>query len=201
MQKPFWEQTYQTDDVSVFGTEPNQAIVDYWQAFKQAGTVLDIGCGEGRNAIFLAQKGFVVDAFDISRAGIEKLQRLAAKANVKVNAWVQDLCEYEFTQKYDVITTFGTLHFVTKPEWKKFICKAQKYTSEGGFHVIHIFTNKLPATPDIAPFIKSLADEGELEALYESWNIIESKSYTFEDEHPGIGKHWHASNKIVARKK
>ena len=65
---------------------------------------------------------------------------------------------------------------------------------------MQIFTNKLPASPDIAPFVKGLANEGELEKLYESWNIIESTSYTFEDQHPGVEKHRHAANKIIAKK-
>ena len=174
MQKPFWEESYRIDDISTFMIEPNQTIIDRWNAFKKSGTVLDVGCGEGKNAIFLTQKGFAVDAFDISQAGIEKFKRIASRES--------------------------TLHFVTKPNWKSFIRKAQENTNKGGFHIIQIFTNKLPAHPHIAPFIKGLADEGELEKLYEGWNIVESKSYIFEDQHPGVEKHLHASNIILAIK-
>jgi len=56
-----------------------------------------VGCGEGENAIFLAQKGFHVDAFDLSEVGIAKLKRLAAEEHVTLKAWVQDLGEYEFS--------------------------------------------------------------------------------------------------------
>ena len=142
----------------------------------------------------------LITTLDISQAGIEKLKRIASRESVKVNAWMQDLCEYDFTKKYDVITSHGTLHFVTKANWKSFIHKAQKNTNKGGFHIIQIFTNKLPAHPHIAPFIKGLADEGELEKLYEGWDIVESKSYIFKDQHPGVEKHLHSSNKIVAIK-
>ena len=201
MKKPFWEDAYLSDDVSAFGTEPNSTIVDHLNSFKSDGKVLDVGCGEGQNAIFLAQNGFTVDAFDSSPAGIDKLQRIASRKNVLVNTWVQDLREYKFNQKYDAIISFGTFHFVTKDEWRCFILKAQDNTNSGGFHVMQIFTNVLPATQDIAPFVKGLADDGELERLYKDWAIIESKSYIFDDEHPGVGKHQHASNKIVAMKK
>ncbi|WP_088225217.1 hypothetical protein [Desulfosporosinus sp. FKB] len=65
---------------------------------------------------------------------------------------------------------------------------------------MHIFTNKVPASYDIAPFVKGLADEGELESMHLDWQIISSTSHVFEDEHPGVAKHLHASNTVVAKK-
>jgi tellurite methyltransferase len=200
MNKPFWEESYRVDDVATFGIEPNPTISERWSMFTKGGTVLDVGCGEGKNAIFLAQKGFAVDAFDVSKCGIEKLRRLARKNNVTLNAWVQDLCNCEFMKEYDVVTSHGTFHFVTKQKWKEFLSKAKKHTKIGGIHIMQIFTNKIPASPDIAPFIKGLAEEGELFELYDDWKKLETKSYVFEDEHPGVDKHFHASNKIVAMK-
>lgn len=198
--RPFWEDAYKDDDTATFGVRPNTAIVERWPSFTRGGAVLDVGCGEGKSAIFLAQKGFAVDAFDISDAGIEKLRRLAARNHVEVNAWVQDLCDYCFEKEYDVVTSHGTLHFVTKQEWKRFVSRAKENTGTGGIHIMQIFTNRLPPSPDIAPFVRGLADEGELFELYSDWEITEAKSYVFEDKHPGVPKHLHASNKIVATK-
>jgi cyclopropane fatty-acyl-phospholipid synthase-like methyltransferase len=200
MQTPFWEQSYQEDNITTFGIEPNQTICERWQAFSADGTVLDVGCGEGKNAIFLAQKGFQVDAFDLSEAGIAKLKRLAAKEQVTLNAWVQDLRNFKFVTPYDVITSHGTLHFVTRAEWTAFIHQAKAATRPGGMHIIQIFTNRIPASPDIAPFIRGLAEEGELARLYADWHLLESRAYIFDDQHPGVPKHHHASNKIVAQK-
>ncbi|WDP92180.1 MAG: methyltransferase domain-containing protein [Desulfobacter sp.] len=199
MDKPFWEDSYKLDDVATFGISPNPTIQERWPMFEKNGAVLDVGCGEGKNAIFLASKGFVVDAFDISGAGIEKLNRLAVKNRVNVSAWVQDLRDYSFNKDYDVITSHGTLHFVAAQDWKKFILEAKEKTKSRGIHIMQIFTNRIPASPDIEPFVKGLANEGELFKLYEDWEIIETKSYIFEDEHPGVETHFHASNKIVAR--
>lgn len=47
--------------------------------------VLDIGCGEGKDAVFLARNGYVVTAFDLSEAGIEKGKKLAEKCNTHVD--------------------------------------------------------------------------------------------------------------------
>lgn len=141
-----------------------------------------------------------VDAFDLSRAGIEKLLRIAVLKDVKVNAWVQDLTKYSFEKKYDLIMSHGTLHFVEKEEWKRFIIEAKNNTNINGLNIIHIFTNKVPASFDIAPFVKGLAEEGELESMYQDWHIISSTSRVFEDEHPGVEKHLHASNTVVAKR-
>ena len=111
-----------------------------------------------------------------------------------------DLCNFEFMKEYDVITSHGTLHFVSKKHWKEFLAQAKTHTMTGGIHIMQIFTNKIPASPDISPFVKGLAEEGELFEMYIDWKILETRSYTFEDEHPGVEKHFHASNKIVAMK-
>jgi 2-polyprenyl-3-methyl-5-hydroxy-6-metoxy-1,4-benzoquinol methylase len=45
--------------------------------------LLDIGCGEGKDSVFLAKNGYIVTAFDIAEAGIEKAKRLADMNNVE----------------------------------------------------------------------------------------------------------------------
>ena len=87
-----------------------------------------------------------------------------------------------------------------KYEWKKFVNAAKEHTNPGGIHIIQIFTDVVPASEDIAPFAVGLAKDGEMKELYTDWEILQFKSYVFEDEHPNVPKHLHASNKIVARK-
>lgn len=201
MDKPFWEQTYLDDNVSTFRSGPNPTIIEMMHLFDKEWNILDVGCGEGKNDIYLAMNGFKnIDAFDISEAGIAKLKRVSEKVNVSINAYVQDLCQYKFSKNYDLVMTHGTLHFVTKKDWYKFIYSAKEHTNPNGIHIVQIFTNNLPATTDIAPYVKGMADEGEIDKLYHDWEIIQTKSYTFDDEHPGVPKHKHASNKIVTRK-
>ena len=162
---------------------------------------MDVGCGDGKNCLYLAGLGYKnVDAFDLSESGVARLNRIAADKNLSVNAWVQDLTKYEFSKPYSLIMSFGTLHFVEKEEWKSFLRKAKENTIPNGIHIIQLFTNVLPASPDIAPLAVGLADDEEIKEIYSDWEILQFKSYTFEDEHPGVPKHFHASNKIVARK-
>lgn len=105
-----------------------------------------------------------------------------------------------FKKTYDLIISFGTLHFVNKDTWHRVIIDAKENTVIGGLHIIQLFTDQIPASPDIAPFAVGLASDEEIKEIYNGWRIIQFKSYVFEDEHPGVPKHFHASNKIVAQR-
>lgn len=198
---PFWEKAYQNEEIDAFSSEPNATIKEFEHLLSKQSRIIDIGCGEGQNAFYFAKQGyFNVDAFDISEHGIAKLKRRCERENVQLNAFTADLTTYQFEHQYDLIMSFGTLHFVQKTDWKAFINRAKANTNIGGIHIMQIFTDTVPASKDIAPFAIGLAKDNEIKELYNDWEILQFKSYTFEDEHPGVPKHLHASNKIVARK-
>lgn len=197
---PFWERAYQEDDVTAFSKEPNAAVTEFEHLLPKQANVLEAGCGEGQNAIYLAKQGHCVDAFDLSEHGIAKLKRKSETVHAKVNAFTADLTAYQFTQNYDLILCFGTLHFVSKNDWKQFLVNAKAHTNTGGIHIMQIFTDTVPASEDIAPFAVGLAKDEEIKELYADWEVLQFKSYVFEDEHPNVPKHLHASNKIVARR-
>ena len=197
---PFWEKSYQEYDTIAFSNEPNVTITEFEHLINDQSKILEAGCGEGQNAIYLAKQGHHVDAFDLSEYGIAKLKHRCELADTQVNAFVADLTAYQFKQHYDMVISIGTLHFVEKDEWRRFIINAKEYTNIGGIHIIQIFTDTVPASEDIAPFAIGLAKDEELKELYTDWEILQFKSYVFEDEHPNVPKHLHASNKIVARR-
>ncbi len=68
------------------------------------GTALDVACGQGANAIFLAEQGLVVTAWDISSAAIDKLTSYSVYRKLKVNACQQKITAYSFSEcSFDVI--------------------------------------------------------------------------------------------------
>ncbi|QHQ62963.1 methyltransferase domain-containing protein [Anaerocolumna sedimenticola] len=199
---PFWEESYKNDDISAFGANPNPEVKEFIDIFDKNGKVLEAGCGEAKNAFYLIENGFRnVSAFDLSDNAIKKVHKIAEKRKIHINAFVQDLCRYQWDNNFDLVISYGTLHFVKSEEWHKFIFDAKEHTNSGGFHVIQIFTDKVPASEDIKEFAVGLSKEGELLTLYQDWKIIDHKEFILEDEHAGVPKHYHAINKIVARKK
>lgn len=199
--KPFWEATYADMDVSTFSKGATVDVGEFYNIFPKNAIVLDVGCGEGRNSIFMAKLGNRVDAFDISENGIEKAKIIAEQTGVHVNYFCCDLEKFIFEKDYDVILSHGVLHLPYKDVRDEFIAKMQDHTIIGGYNVIGIFTNRLPATPDNAPYTHSLFDVGELPEKYKDWEIIHHYEGTFTDTHPGNIHHEHAFERIIAKRK
>lgn len=198
--KPFWEQSYADSNISTFSKEPTSDVKENYEIFPKNVSVLDVGCGEGRNSIFMAKLGNKVDAFDLSTNGIAKAKKIAEAQNVTVNFFNCDLSDFIFQKQYDIILSHGVLHLPYKEIRNRFIEEMQKNTKIGGYNVIGIFTNRLPATPDNAPFTNSLFDVGELPAKYDGWEIIHHLEGTFTDTHPGNIHHEHAYERIIANR-
>jgi tellurite methyltransferase len=89
-------------------------------AFLPKGKALDLAAGEGRNAVFLAEHGFKVDAVDISEIGLRKTQELAGKRMVRVHTILADLDTYPIKRgEYDLITNFYFLNRNIIPRMKR----------------------------------------------------------------------------------
>src|SRR5262249_15993195 len=68
------------------------------------GTALDIGIGEGRNAVFVASEGWEVTGFDISDVGVTLAREAAQKKGLKIEALVEDADRFDYgRQRWDLI--------------------------------------------------------------------------------------------------
>jgi len=160
--------------------------------------LLEIGCGEGKNAVFFARCGYDVSALDLSDAGIEKTKRLADNAGVHVNVFKADLNDFRLDCKYDIIFARNALHFI-KPELRcEIIENYRQHTNIGGLHAFNVFIEK-PFTSDDFGFAaySYLWRSGMLLAYYHDWLIEDFSEYIIEKS-PG---HQHALNQIYTRKK
>jgi len=197
--KPFWESAYQIPTASAFG-KPSAEIVALADSLPPRAAILDLGCGEGRNALFLAERGFDVTAVDISRHGITKLRSVASDRGLAVRAEVGDMRSWRFERDFDLIISHGCLHLIERPAWQQLLQRVKNHTAPGGFNIVAVFTDRLAPPPDLEPFCIGLFKEGELFTFYENWQVELRQSYTIQDEHPGGICHTHPVNKVVARK-
>ncbi len=89
-----WNERYASEEL-VWGIEPNRFLAEELDDAEPVGRVLDLACGEGRNAIWLAERGFEVTAVDFSAVAIERAKGLAAKRGVGVEWICADVTSYE----------------------------------------------------------------------------------------------------------
>lgn len=197
--KPFWEAEYLNLKKSTFG-EPSREIIDIVPFLKKNAKILDVGCGDGRNSIYLAKKGFDVDAFDISENAIKKINYLKQKYNININAVQCDAFGFEFTHKYDLVIVHGVLQFVEREKQADMIQLLKKWTEKDGYHIIALFTDEEPVPEDLKDIMVGVFKEGEIKNYYLDWDIKMFESKKFNDEHENGIKHCHALNKIVAKK-
>jgi 2-polyprenyl-3-methyl-5-hydroxy-6-metoxy-1,4-benzoquinol methylase len=119
-----WDERFRVKNFA-FGKEANPFLRRNIGLFPK-GKALDIAAGEGRNAVFLAQHGFDVDAVDISERGLKKAKKLAKEMGVKIHTLLVDLDSYQIErERYDLIANFYYLN-------RRFIPKIKKGLKKGG---------------------------------------------------------------------
>jgi len=119
-----WDKRFGRKEFAL-GKEPNPFLKQHISLLPK-GRALDMATGEGRNAVFLAQNGFEVDAVDISEKGLRKARKLAREKGVKVNALLVDLDHYQIEKdRYDLI---ANLYFLKR----RLIPRIRKGLKKGG---------------------------------------------------------------------
>ncbi len=162
--------------------------------------VLDIGCGEGKDAVFLARNGYIVTAFDLSEAGIEKGKKLAEKCNTCVDFFKADITDFRITECYDIIFSSGVFHFIPPEIRPEIADNLKEHTTENGLHTINVFVDK--------PFVKVPPDKavhrfhwhsGELFMLYHDWKLHKTEEIIFNCNSGGI-PHQHCMDIMIAER-
>jgi len=92
--KSFWDERYGEADF-VYGVEPNEFLVSAARWLPAGSSILSLGEGEGRNAVFLAMRGFNVHGVDGSDVGLAKAQSLARARGAQIQTEVADLAVFE----------------------------------------------------------------------------------------------------------
>lgn len=101
MDSEAWDDRYRGSEL-LWGAGPNRFLVEETTGLAP-GSALDVACGEGRNATWLAEQGWRVTGVDFSRVGLDKARAMAAQRGADID-WVEaDLTEWEPPAAYDLV--------------------------------------------------------------------------------------------------
>ncbi len=100
-----WDVRYDDEDF-YYGTDSNDFLREAASRIPVRGKVLCLAEGEGRNAVYLAERGHRVTAVDFSKVGLSKLERLAKQKGVVVEAVHADLNDFKINaEKWDAVVS------------------------------------------------------------------------------------------------
>lgn len=136
-----------------------------------AGKALDLGCGGGRNALYLALKGFDVTAWDKNAVAIAELNRIIdAERLSNIRAAEQDLNSLRFHGDYDFILSTVVMMFLQPATIPSIIQDMQASTVSGGHNLI-VAAMDTPDFPCPLPFLFAFKPD-ELKNYYQDWQIV-----------------------------
>ena len=176
-QGDLWEQRFETEDY-VFGTEPCGFLVRHAGLLRPGWQALAIADGEGRNSVFMAEKGLRVTAMDNSMAGLAKARRLAETRHVSICFRQQDLRRWNWQPaRYDLVAAIF-IQFAG-PEFRAEIFNGIETTLKpGGLLMLHGFTpRQLEYGTGGPPCADQMYTIEMLSERFGGWNILRLAEY------------------------
>ncbi|MGX3012890.1 SAM-dependent methyltransferase TehB [Ursidibacter sp. B-7004-1] len=137
----------------------------------QQGKALDLGCGRGRNALYLNLLGFDVTAVDHNQESIDFLNYMIEKEGAtQIQTGVYDINQADIQGEYDLIISTVVMMFLNRERIPAIIENMQRNTKIGGYNLIvcAMDTEKHPCTMPFSFTFK----EGELKNYYQGWELV-----------------------------
>lgn len=183
-----WNRRFEGEDF-LFGTEPNAWLREHAGAFPRGGRVLCVADGEGRNSVWLAKQGHVVEAFDIAEAGVAKARAFAAREGVRVDFQVADCDGYAWQDAaWDGIAAIF-IQFADPALRTRLFARMVDALKPGGVLVLQGYTPKqLEYRTGGPPILAHLYTAAMLREAFAALDIVELRDYEAE-LHEGSGHH------------
>ncbi len=138
-----WDSFYQdrAKPCPFFGTFPDESLAEWTgEGRLRAGRAIDLGCGNARNAIFLARHGFSVEAVDYSRSAIDWAKDRVAEAGVAVSLVHASVFELNLTRgNYDFVYDSGCFHHIAPHRRTKYVELVAQALKPGGWFGLTCF--------------------------------------------------------------
>lgn len=189
---------------SVFGDKPEKILVDHYKLIDNSKIVLDIGAGQGRNTVFLAQNGYGVEALEPSEVGLKQIEKITNKDNLPVFLTHSTIDEFEpKSETYSAVLIFGLLQLLTHEQRDNLLGSLTSWIENGSYIFLTCFSTDDPAcaihkkeSMEIGRnsfmgddnIVRTYYEPLEIKALFAEYELIHFDSYLTEMHDHGDGK-------------
>ncbi|GAA0237860.1 methyltransferase domain-containing protein [Haladaptatus pallidirubidus] len=166
---------------------PQSAVRSVFESRSFEGSVLDIGCGTGENALFLADRGFSVLGIDASPRAIEKARAKARTLDVtgEVCFQIQDALSLDdLDERFSVVLDCGLFHIFDDKNRRKYIASLDAVTAPDGHTIVLCFSDREPG--DWGP--RRISEQELRTAFTDGWTVetVESARFEINADQEGI---------------
>jgi len=139
---------------------------------------IELGCGSGINAVWLAQQGFDVTAIDFNRLAIQKAHERAAAAGASVRWLLADVCNFqEKCEPFPFFFDRGCYHAVRRDDLQGYLRTLQNVTAPGSLGLVLTGNAREPVVPG-PPVVSEAELRGELGSVFE---IVHLREFRLDD--------------------
>ncbi len=181
----------------IWGTRPSALAREAGQLTGHRARVLDLGCGEGRDSVFLAQQGHDVVGVDVSLDGLRKATRLAADHGVRVPWVCAALPDVPVRGPFDLVYSCGSIHYVAREDRAALFARLRGLTRRGGHHAHVVFTERriYREKNEVVHYFTP----DELRDAYHGWIILRHDAGLIPCAQDGL-RHVHSVETLLARR-
>lgn len=172
-----WDARYRTGEY-IFGTQPNAFLVTQGAYFSPGTRVLAVADGEGRNSVWLADRGCKVTAVDISPVAVEKARSLARERKVNVEFQIADMMEWQWPEAaFDVVVCIF-IQFASPRMRKSLFDGFWRTLRPGGVAIMEGYgVKQMQYTSGGPGKIENLYTKEMLQEAFSGWDVLLLREY------------------------
>jgi SAM-dependent methyltransferase len=178
---PDWEKRYQAGDTPWITHQPSRELARVLDEYDiPPGRALELGCGDGVNAVFLARRGFEVWAVDVSETAIERAREFAGRERVSVDFRTAEVTALDgLPTPFDFIFDRGLYHVVRQANLAGLLQSLERVTTGGSLYLT-LAGNANEATPEDEPGPPRVSAEEICREFAPLMQLIQLREFRFD---------------------